>query len=246
MPHQQFFYVNPQEVTKESLVIKGDEFKHLGVVVRKKPGDRAVAVDGQGNVFEFTITRIEKNFAEGRIDKKSRRVGEPLFRLTLGLALLKGQRFDWVIEKGTEIGIARFIPLLTDRGVAEQSPSKINRWRRIALTAMKQSCRSIWPEVTEAQPISQVLNQSSEYALKLMAHPEAGTPKLSQILEEENHKHLRNGIIVIGPEGGFTADEVTTAMECGFSLFSLGPRRLRSETAAMVAATLVLEKLGEL
>jgi 16S rRNA (uracil1498-N3)-methyltransferase len=237
------FYVNPRDVMGDSLTLRDGEFRHLIQVLRRGIGDVVRATDGRGNLFEFEISKVSKDFVRGRILKKLQRNGEPNFLLTLAQAIPKGSRFDWVVEKGTEIGVAKFIPLITERGIAGEGSAKISRWQKIALAAMKQSCRSVLPEVTEAMGLREVLECSNEYSLKLIAHHEERGKGLNDAVDLE----LSNkGIILIGPEGGFSDEEVSLAIEWGFYPFSLGPRRLRTETAGIVAGTLLLGMMGEL
>ena len=225
------------------MIIKGAEFVHLTRVLRKRKGDLAWATDGLGGQYEFQITAVEKGHAVGRILKTKRMAGEPAVEVTLAQAILKGGRFEFVVEKGTEIGVRRFIPLITQRGIAARTPSKHIRWRRIALAAMKQSGRSILPEVTQAMDIREALSFLEKAELKLIAH-EKGGKSLRDLVASE--KRITTVALLIGPEGGFTDREVQHAREAGFQTLSLGPRRLRSETAGIVAVTLVLGILGEL
>lgn len=250
MLHQEFFYVVPKAVGDHTLRISGSEFRHLVQVMRKKVGDSAFATDGVGNTYLFQITKIVDDFAEATIVKRSRLQGEPFFQLTLAQAILKGKRFEQVIEKGTEIGITRFIPMLTERTVVSENDKKIKRWQRIALAAMKQSCRSVLPEITPIQWIEQIIADNSKFKLKLIAHNGPNVHSLSQVLFNrstiQNDLYIKSGILLVGSEGGFTPGEIEMAQQNHFILFSMGPRRLRAETASIIGSALVLDKLGEL
>lgn len=248
MPHEDYFYVRPEDVQGDTLILRKDEMHHLVRVRRKKIGSPFLAIDGQGILYQCLVEQLHTQAVHARILKRRRRVGEPNFQLTLAFALTKGRKFDWVVEKGTEIGISKFIPIVTERTVVPEDSVKSRRWQRIALAAMKQCGRSYLPEVQASQPIGAIWQNSGDYALKLLAH-EKSSAALSQIIEQflEN-RHLRNrksGILLIGPEGGFTETEVQAGLEVGFRKLGLGPRRLRSETAALLGTALILEKLGE-
>lgn len=249
MSHQEFYFVEPADVKPDSLIIRGTEYKHLVQVLRKKVGDSAIATDGQGNAYDFFITKIDKDKLYGQIQKKRRRVGEPLFKLTLAQAILKGNHFDWIVEKGTEIGVTQIIPVVTERTIALAGNQKMKRFRRIAQESMKQCCRSIIPAIKAPMHLSEVLDYSSKFTLKLIAHADRKAVSLRFIVNDNSlltpTSTSRNGILLIGPEGGFTAAEVRAAEDKGFHKISLGKRRLRAESAGVVATTLLLDKMGE-
>ncbi|MBN1352930.1 16S rRNA (uracil(1498)-N(3))-methyltransferase [candidate division KSB1 bacterium] len=250
MLHEELFFVKPEDVDSQTLIISGDEFKHLVHVLRKKVGDSATATDGQGNSFLFQIFKIDASFAQGTIVKKRRRQGEPYFQLTLAQALLKGRHFDLVIEKCTEIGITRFVPMLTARSIGDENQKKNQRWQRIALAAMKQCARSVLPEITAVQGFESILEQHSHLPVKLVADNGADARPLAQILSNHQPRHentySRDGVLLIGPEGGFSPEEIELAQQHGYELLSMGPRRLRAETAGVVGSALVLAAMGEL
>ncbi len=248
MKHREFFYSEPENISQNSLLIKGDELKHLVRVVRKKERDVIEVVDGKGNLFTAVLTRITSQVAEGEIQKCSRFIGEPNFQLTLAQAIPKGNRFDWVVEKGTEIGVAAFIPLLCEHSIIEETAARISRWKKIAIAAMKQSARSVLPEITSAQTIHEVIRKKGLLKLGLIANNGTGVSGLSDIFAELKRKSAqpKSVIVLIGPEGGFSSNEVMLAEENGFSAFSLGPRRLRADTAGIVASAILMELMGEL
>jgi 16S rRNA (uracil1498-N3)-methyltransferase len=245
MDAQDIFYVHPQDVGFDSLTIRGDEFHHLTHVFRKKSGERFAAVDGRGNYFDCAIELAEKDFLRARILKKKRLFSEPLFKLTLALALLKKGKFEWVVEKATEVGVSSFIPLQTEHTIPQSHSINPKRCQRIALAAMKQCRRSILPAVAPVQSFEELCRNAGEFDLKLLAHEKAADASLDQILANGS-RYPKSGVLCIGPEGGFSADEEQQARESGFAIFGMGPRRLRSETAAIIGAALVLDRLGEL
>ena len=148
-----FFYVRPPDVGTQSgiafhsLTLSKDEAHHLLHVHRKKRNDLFAAVDGKGTTFDCQINSVEKDKIHAQILKRRRFVGEPVFKLTLALAIPKKARFEWVIEKGTEIGVSSFIPLITNRTITTEKSVKLIRWKKIALVAMKQCKRSILPTI---------------------------------------------------------------------------------------------------
>ena len=242
------FYVNPKDIDAESLVLRGDEFRHAAKVVRKTKGSRFAAVDGCGNWYECEVQAVTSRQLQARIISSRQQVGEPKTHLTLAQGVIKGNRFDWVIEKGTEIGVSAFIPLLCERSVAT-AEHKVERWRRIALASMKQCGRSVWPSISEPMPITEALATLTSCDLKWIAQENIRNEQLNLKYFDRKLDKYNGGsgaALLIGPEGGFTDQEVTEALSHGFCPISLGTRRLRSETASVVAVTLQLEALGDL
>jgi len=248
MKHRQYFFTEPKNISNETLEIKGDELKHLSRVVRKKARDIVEVVDGTGNLYTVVLTKIMKQVAFGNIQKRTRYVGEPNFHLTLAQAVPKGNRFDLVVEKGTELGISTFIPLLCKHSIVEDSSSRLSRWKKIAIAAMKQSARSVLPEITPAQTFHEVVRKKGLLKLGLIANGGEEAKSLSNLISELKQKsfQLKSAIIIVGPEGGFSSDELNRAEENGFYRFSLGPRRLRSETAGIAASAILMELVGEM
>jgi len=236
--HKEFFYVLSEHVHGDTLLLTGDEVHHLARVVRKRVGDRAWATDGCGNAYEFELTSVSREAARGRVIQRWRLLGEPAVAVTLAVGLIKGTRFDWLVEKGTEVGVAKFVPMVTARGLLEQSQARVERWRRLALAAMKQCGRTRWPEVAEITPFDEVLGEAKDHDGKFIAHPMKG-------IAPDFRRGWRSAAILVGPEGGFTEHEVSQALEAGFQPLFLGSRRLRTETAAVIAAAVVLARMGE-
>ncbi len=248
MVERELFYVSPEDVFHDTLRLQRQEVHHLLNVHRKKKGDFFIAVDGKGSGYDCEIESFDKNTLTAKILKKHRFYGEPLFKLTLALAIHKKSRFEWVIEKATEIGVTNIIPLLTKRTNQNEQTLKPQRSERIALAAMKQSCRSFLPTITPAKNFESLCEDSSNFPIKLIAHEKETSKNLNEILqfEEKGLQRIKSGIVFIGPEGGFTNEEIELANSSGFSTFGLGPRRLRTETAALVVASLILDRMGEL
>lgn len=248
MRHREIFYTPPENIIQNRLQITGDELLHLTRVVRKKVRDVIEVVDGRGNCYTAVLTEMTPRVAEAEIQKRSRFVGEPNFQLTLAQAVPKGNRFDWVIEKGTELGVAIFIPLLCQHSVIEPTTSRHHRWKKIAIAAMKQSARSVLPEIRSPQTIHEVVRNTGMMQLGFIGESGEGAKSLSQLIQDIRQKSIpmKSAILLIGPEGGFSSEELNFARENGYYRFSLGPRRLRSETAGLVASAILMELLGEL
>lgn len=248
MSHKEFFYTKPENISNNFVEIKGEELKHLSRVLRKKVREIVYVVDGRGNLYTILLTEIKKQVARGEIQKKARFVGEANFELTLAQAVPKGNRFDLVIEKGTEIGVSAFIPLICEHSIVETTPARISRRKKVAIAAMKQCGRSVLPEILPAQSVKEVMKKKGLLKLGLIAHSEGRCKSLysiSEQLKKKNHP-IKSAIILVGPEGGFSPEEVNLAIENGFEPFVLGPRRLRSETAGIVASAIFMELVGNI
>lgn len=244
MSRREFFYAPPAQIVNDQIELTGDEHIHCAKVLRKVAGDRLTIVDGEGRAFDGEIRAVEKQRTLIKILSRREAVGEPIARLTLAQAVPKSNRFDWLVEKGTEIGISEFIPLRCERSETIASASKCKRWQRLALAAMKQSCRSVLPAIESEKSFDEICMAAAKYDFAMLAHPDR-TESLQKILIPYRLRPIR-GLILIGPEGGFTEAELETACAGGIPFFSLGPRRLRAESAGLTAAIAVFSALGEL
>lgn len=223
----EFFYAPPHAIHGGVIRIDGDEFAHLSHVMRRTPGDIIGVADGQGTAYTAEITAIEKRMAVCTVRTTHPMLRESPVRVTLASALLKNpSRYDFLIEKATEIGVSAIIPLITDRTIPRHA--RTDRWQKLALAAMKQSGRCVLPTVLAPIAFTDLLERSGSYAdRRWLFHEDAG-----EGTAEGGGSHL----VIIGPEGGFTDAEVARAAQNGCAAIRLGPRRLRSETAAIAAA----------
>jgi 16S rRNA (uracil1498-N3)-methyltransferase len=229
-----YFYAPPSAVSGGELRIGGGEFNHLSHVMRKQVGDRLMVVDGCGHAYEVEIVELSRHAARCVIRTPHGRVHEPSIHLSIAAALLKNpSRFDYLVEKSTEIGVSQIDPLLTERTIPGHG--KQERWKKIALGAMKQSQRSVLPYVSSPGRFPDFVRSAPAGRLLLIAHESVTGPSLRDVLKD--HQSIT---IAIGPEGGFTDEEIADAMSAGFTPVTLGERRFRSETAALVAAAVIL------
>lgn len=232
-----YFWTPPEQISGDLAVIDGDEFSHLSHVMRKRVGDAICIVDGRGNAYDCIITMVDRRTASCSIQTHHHRLNEPGIRLTLAVAMLKhGGRFDLIVEKGTEIGVSSFIPLLTERTIPRTA--KVERWQKHALAAMKQSGRCVLPMVSSPMKFSAFIEASAAAGKKFIPHEKISTPPLESLSVAESDSDV---VVCIGPEGGFTDAEIDLATGAGFNAVSLGARRLRTETAAIVAAALSIK-----
>jgi 16S rRNA (uracil1498-N3)-methyltransferase len=227
---QRFFCETP--IAGEEARLVGDEARHLTGVMRGKIGDELVLFDGSGAEFRARIARLTKQAVELAIVERREISRESACHVTLAVALPKGERQRWLVEKAVELGVATLIPLETRRGVAEASGSALERMRRWVIEASKQCGRNRLLEIA-APMVVEKLGDEGAPALRLVAHPGDGSPA-------ELDRAAGSLLIAIGPEGGFAPEEIHSLRDRGFQVVSLGPRILRIETAAIALASLWL------
>ena len=216
-------------------VLSEEESAHAVRVLRRTTGDILHIADGQGMVYEACITNPHHKHCEVKIVEQQLQAKHHPCELHIAVAPTKNvERIEWLAEKCTEIGVDRITPLLCH--YSERKQIRIDRLEKIVLSAAKQSLSAYLPAVSELTGVEQVIRSASEQR-RFIAHSSPWTDK--KILHDElrNTPHAST-IVLIGPEGGFTDEEVRLAMEHGFIPVSLGDARLRTETAAIVATTL--------
>jgi 16S rRNA (uracil1498-N3)-methyltransferase len=241
------FYAPPENRDGDRITLPADESKHCLRVMRLEVGAVVVVVDGLGMACRGEIEAVSGREVAVHVLSDVRGFGEPMVRLTLAAGLSVGAKFDSVVQRGTELGVSRFVPLLTEKSkVTIEEPgrakTKLSRWRNVAAAAMKQCRRSYIPEIAAPTPYKSFLKQFERTDTGVIFHPGERVPALEQIGFPENLKRIT---VVIGPESGFTDTEIVEAEQAGFVRVGLGRRILRTETAGPVAVALVMAHLGE-
>ena len=221
--------------TGEALRLSGEEVHHVHKVLRGGPGDEIEIVDGEGRLFSAELTGDR----EAVVLEERTAGAEDEGSVTLYQAIPKGRHMDLVVEKATELGVGRIVPLATERGVVKLSRGhgKVERWRRVVLAAARQSLRLRVPEVGEPVSFAEAAREAGEGGVMLHAGPDL--PPMEDVVGEGPLG------LFVGPEGGWEDGELALAGDAGLRLASLGPFRLRSETAGVVAvarAGAVLER----
>jgi 16S rRNA (uracil1498-N3)-methyltransferase len=216
--------------------LEGDEARHLAKVRRVEVGELVVLFDGVGRAASAEVIEIGRDRVELRIaddTSADRALGGPM---VLATAVPKGDRFDWLVEKATEIGVTRLVPLLTERSVVDPRSTKIDRLRRLVIEASKQSGRNRLMEIGRPTPLADWLRSPIEgVETRYLAHPSGGR------IDDGPRPEITRGIAVaVGPEGGFADNEVEAAVRAGYQIIGLGPTILRIETAALAACVTVL------
>jgi 16S rRNA (uracil1498-N3)-methyltransferase len=230
-----YFYTPPHLIKETTLTIDGDEFAHLTHVMRKGAGDSIRVVDGAGLVYDVTIIATDKRQAHCQINSTHNRLNEPAIEVTIGVALLKNaSKFDFLVEKVTELGVNAVVPLLTEHTIPRHA--KVERWQKLALAAMKQSQRCVLPTVHPPLSFQDFLTRYSAAEHKLIFHEKSDLP-LGKSTEFSAGSRI---VLCVGPEGGFSEGEIDAVQKLGFQSVLLGQTRLRSETAAIAAVVRVL------
>lgn len=219
----------------------------LRSVLRLSAGDAILLLDDTGFAYPTEIVQMERNDARGQVLAKQAASGEPPVHLTLYLCALKADKFEWVLQKGVEIGVSRFVPVISSRTIvrpAEKITRKYERWQAIIREAAEQCGRGRLP--TLAEPLSWTEAVTHPFGLRLLPWEEADvtSPTLGGALAGANAPTVCS--LLIGPEGGIASTEAAAAVDAGWSAVTLGPRILRAETAAITAAGLILHRLGDL
>ena len=250
------FYAPPDAFAPDgtTVTLMPEEARHLRDVLRLRPGDEAFVFDGEGG--EYLCTIIESGRGNGPASLKVHECVAPArpespLNLSLAVALLKGEKFDLVIQKATELGVSRIVPIATKRADVrlrndDDAARRVGRWQRLALEAAKQSGRTrvsvISAPISFADLIESVPSSSEEMRLMFAERMGLG------LVEATGEWHLRPASMtaLIGPGGGWEDEEITKARDAGWIIITLGGRTLRAETAAITAAALLQHLFGDL
>jgi len=221
-------------ISENSTVLDGPEAHHLIHVMRAKTGMEVVLFDGTGVEFDAEITRVGRADVELAVGDRKEIDRELPTKIVLAVALPKGDRQRWLIEKAVELGISHLVPLETTRSVVTATPQALKRLQRTVIEASKQCGRNRLMEIGLSRSWVDLVAASQEGETRVLAHP--STPS-----ERKAVRPVTSGSVTlaIGPEGGFTEEEVSRAVDAGWQAVSLGPRILRIETAAVLLTAMV-------
>ena len=242
------FFIGQEKLKENEVVLEGQQAHQICNVLRKKISEHIIVLDNLGAEYEIELKTIGKEKVTGSIQKKRKAIGEPEVEITVFQSLLSREKFEWVLQKCTEVGVRRFVPIVTKRSIVQQEslkPGKSERWQRIIQEAAEQSARGIMPDLEKAVNFDKVITKLDDFDYKFMAHTKNQVKSLRWCLNNGGDK-IKSITLFIGPEGGFTENEVQKARENNISVVSLGNRVLRTETAAVVASSLILYELGEM
>ena len=229
------FHVPDARAAGHIIELPEEEAAHLTRVLRLGPGDRIRVFDGHGREWNATIAEAGKRRVVVRIEESVVPTAEPRTAITLAVALLKGDKMDDIMRDAVMLGAAAIQPLLTERtemtAAALERSHRVARWQRIAVASAKQCGRAVVPPVREAAPLEVVLQD--EFPRVMLVEPAASRA----VCRVADVPHLDRAIVLVGPEGGWTPDEVRRADETGAMLLTLGSQTLRADAVPIVALT---------
>ena len=240
------FFVEGVHAAGERIAFARDDARKLVTVLRRRSGDRVEVVDSGGSAFAATL-EVDGRAVGATLDEQlDRGEVEPALRITLAQAVPKGQKMDLVVEKATELGAFAIVPLRSARVIGHDTgAAKVERWRRIARSAAQQSGRVRIPQIAAVQDWDTLQATFASYERVYVAWELAEPAPLRDVFEGDA-REANSVLVVIGPEGGFAAEEVAGARAAGARVISLGRRILRTETAALVVLSALLYARGEL
>lgn len=242
------FFLPNEQLQVGRLVDLTPLLHQLRLVLRLRPGEQLHLLDGQGSEFIAEVHQLDQRQAHGLILSQQPAGGEPPFPLILYQCSLKADKFEWVLQKGTELGVTTFVPVISERSVvrpAEALLKKYERWQTILREAAEQCGRGIIPVL--APPVSWSTAIAQAHGLRFVPWEEATAGDLGlQLANDVSRSSVGQQAInlLIGPEGGITKNEMDVAQSAGWQIVSLGPRILRAETAALVSVTMVMAYRG--
>lgn len=239
------FFVSSEKFIETSVVLTGDQAHQILRVLRLQVGDTFVVLDNAGWEFVVQITAVSNKQLIADILHKQPAQGEPDVAITLHMGMMKRDKFEWVLQKCTEIGVTRFVPVITRRSLvqdAKMKDNKFERWQKIIIEAAEQSGRGKIPQLSPPMKLADAFAQL-DADVALIPWEEAENVDVRAVLAGKRPSSIA---IFIGPEGGFSAEEIELAQQHSIQPNTLGKRILRAETAAIVASSVILYECGQM
>ena len=234
------FFVTRDRIADGRVVFDGDDSHHIAVVLKMRVSDSIVALDNEGAAYTAVLDIVGKNRTEAQISNVTYPAAEPTVHITVAQAVPKTlERLEWVLQHGTEIGVTRFVLFKSthSRPDSDRLERKIDRWREIVKTAAEQSGRTRLPAVVGIVSFDEMLALAQTSDLKLLPYEAERNKSLREALQ---HHHPSSVFLAIGPEGGYSESEAVRAQGENLVSVTLGPRILRTETAALTAVSQIL------
>ncbi|MBN1400476.1 MAG: 16S rRNA (uracil(1498)-N(3))-methyltransferase [Anaerolineae bacterium] len=245
----QRFFVSPEVLAADPLILEGALAHQLARVLRMRPDDQIILLDGLGWAYRVALDRVTATEVRGHILARWQPDTEPRLPIVLYQGVPKGKRLDWALQKSVELGVTAIVPMITRYSVRQLEAAagdKLGRWQRIVTEAAEQSGRAREPQVEPVMGFEQACQPPPTGTLSLMACLSPQARPLSQILREIDLCATEAVRLYVGPEGGFAPKEIEHAAGARIELVSLGPRVLRSETAPLVLLSVLQYALGDL
>lgn len=238
-------FAPPEAFCEGALVLDGERLRHLRTVLRLAPGDEFSATDGAGAEYRLRVEQLGRERGRALVLGRAEPARESCLDLVLAQALPKGDRFSFVLEKAVELGVRAIMPLISRRTVvaAGTGTAAPARWRRIVESAVAQSGRTRLPALYPARPFEELVADPSLPEVRILLWEHA-TEGLREAIE--SRAAPRSGLVAVGPEGGWSEQEVRRATDAGFAAVRFGPRILRAETAGIAALAVLQSRWGDL
>lgn len=241
------FFVDKEQISEDKINIMGQDVKHIRDVLRLK-SDENIEIVSDGQCYICKILDIKSSNVYCKVIDKCNGKSEPPISISLFQGIAKGNKMDFIIQKSTEIGVKDIYPVITKRTIVKinnrkKEKSKMQRWNNIAEEAAKQSKRDSIPIVNDIISFKEMLNILKDEKNIIVPYEMENKVGLKEILKNLQGKRIN---IIIGPEGGFEEEEIEELRDIGGQVITLGPRILRTETAGIVALSIVLYELGDL
>ena len=240
------FFVSPESLKNGRVTIAGEDLNHIKNVLRLSPGDNITVCDGNCNDYLVRIEHIDKTGVHCLIEDSWENRNEMSTRIVLYQGLAKGDKMGMIIQKSVELGVYAIVPVITERTVVrvenhQDAGKKANRWQKIAEEAAKQCNRGIVPRVYPPALIKHALDEMAGFQLAVIPYENEKANGLKQYISGKKYDSIA---VMIGPEGGFTENEVALAKEKGVVPVTLGPRILRTETAGIAVLSILAYEAG--
>lgn len=241
------FFVGSKQITHPSVTISGSDVAHIRRVLRLQPGQRVEIVDEESVLYEVELEEVGATRVRARVIREIMTAPEEPLAITVAQGVPKGDKMDLIVQKATELGVSRVVPLMSERVVTRPAPerraARVGRWRKLALEAAKQSKRRSVPRISEFLALEAFCREDECRDLRLILWEEETANRLRSLLVSARGR--RSVALIIGPEGGFSREEVEVARSWGFTAVSLGPRILRTETVALSVLSVIQYELGD-
>jgi len=241
------FYVSQPKIEDGILRVEGDEVRHIRRVLRLRVGDDLIVFNGAGKEYEGTIIEERSSSVGIRVKRVLSSLSESPLEIVLAQSLLKGEKMDYLIQKATELGVKRILPFFSSRTIPlleeTRRSRRYQRWKRIAVEASKQCGRGAVPQIEPLQDFHELIQKVGQGFLRLILWEREGV-RLKEILEKSSGK--KKIFFIVGPEGGFTQEEIERARGEEFVPVHLGKRILRSETSSLCLLSILQYEWGDI
>lgn len=247
------FFVSPEDVSEDVLIISGSDARHAALVMRLRIDSKLLAIDGTGKEYEAVVTSIDSAKIEAKIIETRTTAKEANLKTILIQSLLKGDKMELVVQKCTELGINSIVPCETSRSIIKSEEynksNKIARLRKIVQESSKQCGRSVIPFLTDAIDFNEcfeLVSNRGDDCLFIVPWEMEKEKSLKELFETCKSSQVKEIVFFVGPEGGFTVEEIEKLVFAGAKTVTLGPRILRAETAAIAMTVMSLYAFGDM